>query len=887
MKRERKRKQRISKMNKGFSLVELIIAVAILGIVSVSIVLAMTSSSKIYSRSSVEAQMQSEAQLVANAISELAIDASDAKDTTDAAWISTLSDADKNILDTYGLGYLKDEGKNSLILSAIENISGVYKSVEYVVARSEKNTGATKNNLYMAKRVKLDDGTWGNFGQFDLLGNYVKGFSASATRVPDDNLLEFKLEYEKTARVYKGNYQVMMRNKAYAADISGNDLDISLEPDVSVTMEPSEIYLAVQLGKVTGYFTELPQTNFSNVKNINSAPMFTINYRTNQRADTLSSDWKMTGTTFNLLSIAPNDTTKFEKTKDLLLDSDIIGSSSAVARVLAGENRDDVKGITANPALKIKLDQLRQLTENPAEVSCTVTTATNKDGEYDVDDDRCGIYMLRINKLAVRAESGVTRWPSQDGAWTGDKVEGIEYYAYQTMAQQVGDVRIIADIDASDAMPVDAGGVQWKLQRYVGGAYVDVTDKKHGYLMNSTNGGSLRTADKQVTIKFGSDTDTNEKYKVIGTSVFDPDYYDEFEFATHTELVKNDGFYSRGYYVDLTEWAKEMLRQYNKQNGTDYDVSHITKAEFAGHGNSLQEGMYTLYTDPVTGKQYVYINYDSFGYAQSKEQALQFYDGTADFMQVKLSFDTTDNSIINAINQALGGDPTKYNLEAVRVTALSPTDTNVIVLGVGETKFAKVEINAFNIIGRDHFGIYVDDTEKNLNKPSMINGNEYLDVATASGYGDPNHYVNTMQVSISTRSNMKNYNPYPMRLRLTALDYYELCRQDTDPVTYSKTNSYYDYAVYIANVEGEKVFVPTPRTVDTPSDHKATKLGTQAVWPGIGAITTRGTAIGGYNENGQYISDIATVYTSGSSYKLNYNGKIYVYNATKQYWKKQ
>ena len=68
----------MKKNQKGFTLVELIIAVAIVAIVSVTIVSFMIAGSRSYASSSTETNIQQEAQIAMNQISDLIIDTSKA-----------------------------------------------------------------------------------------------------------------------------------------------------------------------------------------------------------------------------------------------------------------------------------------------------------------------------------------------------------------------------------------------------------------------------------------------------------------------------------------------------------------------------------------------------------------------------------------------------------------------------------------------------------------------------------------------------------------------------------------------------------------------------------------------------------------------------------------
>lgn len=152
----------------GFTLVELLVAIAILGVLSVTVVYMMVTSSKTYGKLSVEAQMQSEAQLVANSISEIAIDSFNATDSY-AESIDSKYDA--------------TQGKILVLDSTVDG-----EKKQYIVALD-----GAENNLCLAERT-YDAGTktWGAL-TYSLLGNYVNDFSVDVSRVEKDNMLNFTL----------------------------------------------------------------------------------------------------------------------------------------------------------------------------------------------------------------------------------------------------------------------------------------------------------------------------------------------------------------------------------------------------------------------------------------------------------------------------------------------------------------------------------------------------------------------------------------------------------------------------------------------------------------------------------------------------------------------
>ena len=86
-------KKRKTEKNRGFSIVEFLVAFGILSVIVTTVGYMMTTSSKTYSGLSTEAQLQSEAQLVANGISELAIDSFDAGNTAESDYTCQIDDS--------------------------------------------------------------------------------------------------------------------------------------------------------------------------------------------------------------------------------------------------------------------------------------------------------------------------------------------------------------------------------------------------------------------------------------------------------------------------------------------------------------------------------------------------------------------------------------------------------------------------------------------------------------------------------------------------------------------------------------------------------------------------------------------------------------------------
>ena len=171
------------KNHHGFTIIEVLTAIAILAILSVAVFFAMNSSSKTYSKLSVEAQLQSEAQLVANMITELAIDSANAYSKIEAGTVNPFNPSEV----TFNRGYNETADKILLLDSVLDS-----KKKQYVIAQK-----SGEEKLYMAERTyDATTSAWGTMTEA-LLGEYITGFTVDTSRVEQENVLSFTLSYEK------------------------------------------------------------------------------------------------------------------------------------------------------------------------------------------------------------------------------------------------------------------------------------------------------------------------------------------------------------------------------------------------------------------------------------------------------------------------------------------------------------------------------------------------------------------------------------------------------------------------------------------------------------------------------------------------------------------
>lgn len=176
----------------GFSLVELLIAMAILGVVSLVVYSFMTTGARFYQRTSADADIQSEAQLVANTISDLIVD------------------CEVNI--TYDTTISNGAAGGSITFS--ERVLEISNSdYQFLIFRQDDNL------FYLERRP--DPANPSQYEAYDidnsqLLAQNVTEFEVDLSRVSGrgkgKNIVTFYMTYEKGGRSYSGNYQVNLRN---------------------------------------------------------------------------------------------------------------------------------------------------------------------------------------------------------------------------------------------------------------------------------------------------------------------------------------------------------------------------------------------------------------------------------------------------------------------------------------------------------------------------------------------------------------------------------------------------------------------------------------------------------------------------------------------------
>ena len=821
--------------NRGFTIIELITAIAIMGVLSVTVIFLMSSSSKTYNRLSVESQLQSEAQLVANSITELAIDSFDAKDELPEDYV--------------GVGNPTYDGESLLLDTTAE---GVKKQYMIVPVESE-------NALYLVQRTyDATSSAWVHNASTDkaLLANYISDFTVDTSRVADENMLEFALSYEKNGRVYNGKYQVLMRNRAYADDEetpgsggSAERMDIRVEPDL--------VYLDVIRNQVEGYHIG---TIGENSISYGQGVEFTANVVSNFGANK-DVKWQLKNEDEDIFAMTIEEGEK--------------------SKLTFSTSKKDFKDSAIDMFMLV----------------ITKTSATSEGKVINASPRTAQILLRRVKSLNLYALSGTTLWDERfTELYKGTESSEAAGYAYKGATGSYMPIQLNASI--SSANLAYGGGLSWKIEmKNSSGAWVPCTNSS---LASLADADGITKTSTSMTVNLGSAAKNGDLYRVTATSLFDDSFSDTYIFGVAPSGNADDtGFYSRGYYTNMSNFYKGT----NIKGEEIGEVVYLTIEEITGSNTINDKSKIPNYVKVIyqNGQYYVYIDYDAFLYNDS--QKADFYKGKfkihfcigfaryegdktyyyingknaetnkAD-MAAKLGI-TKDEIISGSYtgNTSYANDEIIYELKPVVVSKISP-ERSIFVVKKGESKNVYVKTAFYNLLlprnGMYYFGAYINDFENNLAQPGKEHINAYFSLQLTSDYGDTNRFVDTMSLQLTAKQQklQPKYLANPATLRLTANDYY-LIQQDRD--------SYTDYLVAIANVEGTDAYVQGPEGTS----------GNPLAWSdGQKKDIEDGkeVLIYGQDVNGNVVN--AKVYREGSKYYCKIGGKTYKYNTTYKFWQK-
>lgn len=187
---------------KGYSLVELIVVIAILAIVGAAVLGFFVTSSRSYKNDSDETNLQYEAQLTVNQLENLIIDATTAisytySDGSSSSFITTNTQIPANAKASTLTVYNRVE--------KMDNTGHIVTSYE-IYYITWKDT-----QLYLTKDTIDNNGTITR-GKESIMAEYINEFNVSLEKAVEKNEVDLKLKFVSGNRVYNADRNIKLRN---------------------------------------------------------------------------------------------------------------------------------------------------------------------------------------------------------------------------------------------------------------------------------------------------------------------------------------------------------------------------------------------------------------------------------------------------------------------------------------------------------------------------------------------------------------------------------------------------------------------------------------------------------------------------------------------------
>ena len=849
------------KNNKGFSLVELLVAISILAVISLTLVTFMGSSSRTYTRTSTEATLQAEAQVVANAISDRIIDCTDNIDysTTVLSNIDGLPEnklsggTDKRFGDSTNGEVLQIINENSKCMLLLDRERDViyYMEVERNMADPDK------------KFPKFSYGSDADYSTSNrqILAEHVTDFKVNKDRYADEHILWFELTYEKNNRSYTGTYQVNIRNHI---TLDAGDPDATPDTTLlqSLYVSPAVRYVNLINGMPYDEIYD-PNAATSNPNNPNNhIPVLTeLAFTVSGKPSTVALNevsWSLS-TTGTGLTIPDGEEKKHP-----------------VTRLSLSTSGDDYK-----------------------HKSFKLTAECQGKSAYST------IFIRKVTGVNVSSTSGLTSGT--------DSITGA---AIKTTGRR-------------NTVNLNAGVNGWNLEKqhkYVKWTvlYKESVGESYKELSSYSNSSDIATTaviGNTISVAVGAKAEYGSYFQVVATSVFDESQYGAIEFSVQKK-ASSDGnkVFARGMDMDLAA-IYEMFGVHGEDCAQFLwarlgNMSAITDNTPANPDNHYSKDSAALYIDGTTlyfespPNNVMYSGNDLVNaYYSAKQADIYVYfvreDGTQYGWDIKYYYPEVRmfKTTVDLLDEVHDYNNTHYKSDSAGypndacitggknggniihqcgdsfcidhncngdhiiqdMMKLEDTTKN-IVIAKGTSKALRFYLQGYNITDKNMIGVYINASESKRGT-NIATGNagasSYFTASLTSSIGSRKKLQDNGVITLKAVSEKSSkYYPTDVIPLRVCLDEYYLLKDTPD------TRSYTEYNVYIANVEGANIFIPTPDSSQG--------------WPTNVSNTAQDYTMGPGNVLVKLWKD-----KNDGSYRMKYNNTTFIYNTTYHYWAEQ
>ncbi len=858
--------QKTKMNNKGFSLVELLIAMAILAVVSLCVYSFMNTGARLYGKTSSDADIQKEAQLVANTISDLIIDCE-----VNIRYDNTVSDSIGSGGSggsggaggeggTGGEGEAGGEGGAGEALDTESAVDGedaaeggeggagegvdVDANDEILeISNSDYQFLIIQDDdklFYLERRANASTGVYDPYdlSKAELLAENVTDFDVDLSRVTGKrrNIVSFSMTYEKMGRKYSGNYQVNLRNSVTVNEVITKPL-VKEENVSRVIVTPDVVYVDVKRQRNT------------------------------------EGEWVPTSVQKTQVFMASSDAVNVT-TQDLFTWS--LSESTGIGASIDGAT--DEKNCTVRFA--------DDLSDIPASFNVVATSNIANKATSIYPQGTAVVYYKKILDMQLAATRGVYQSNVEPGTSAVFTAE-ISDYNLTTQEKRCN----------------------WTLEYKKG-------NSAEYEVCRDANVASLIPSGSTAVVTLGNKDDMEYyTFRLTAVSEWDPSWSAEYEFGV-AAATRDPGIdeASRGVAIDMTAlFTTGFYGPYAETNLPNLDyIYDVHLQNYSGNDvDTILE--FRNVDDGETGKRaYMYLDYNDNRYTEG-ENMLNFFDTSN--IEVTIFYVDKDGN-------KKSKDGVNIRMAITDLNPGKPVSNGVILIPKGGYYDASFTTNGYNISKKNQIGIYLSDSSSgtyqnvNSNEYGMQDFSSYISVNYTGALGNRNLLIQEGSFRITAKSEQAVYPEESIGVKVTLDDMYRILMSSF--VSDSKKNGYaqyevynevtkqynivdypktrlqrasYDFYAYIANVEGQNLFVQGPMdgkdwtttTVVWQEGSNFLKSTQNNLVLGTTYTFSEGNATN--NITIKFDKVLASDNKTISYYTMEYNGKTYYYNSTYNCWK--